>query len=320
MKRENNSVSQLLQQLREFEQLLGRMPVPVLVIVAGYAVVAVFILTFWIVNLISPELPLWAVFTFAVTVAAPPLLALIWKRLVSVKMFGVELLLSEATVPIETKVSEALSSRQYFSGEQPIIDQIKATIVEPEIELIEVNLHATPYWWSTRLYLLSALLDDYSQVRKLVFVADDDRRTFVGMVKPSILRETLRKEFPDFEKKYNELDAKAADIATRAERVGVIVYQWSQASFKVGKNTFNEEGRKCFVDSALLSKWLAKAGFTLETDCIEWSDDVDSPLLANMIIRQPAEYIPLIRKRGLERVVNRFALATRIAKNALSRA
>ena len=320
MKRENNSVSRLLQRLCSLEQLLVGMPVPVLVILAGYAVVAVFILTFWIVKRISPELPLWAVFTFAVTVAAPPLLALVWKRLVSVKVFGVEVSLSEATVPIEAKVSEALSSRQYFSGDQSIIDQINATIVKPEIELIEVNLHATPYWWSTRLYLLSALLDDYSQVRRLVFVEGDDKRTYVGMAKPSILREALRKEFPDFEKKYSELNHNAAKIAIRAEQVGVLVNQWSQARFKVGKKIFNEKDRKCYVDSALLSKWLAKAGFTLDTDYIAWSDDTDSPLLANMIIRQRAKYIPLIKNRGLERVVNRFAFATRIAKKALSRA
>lgn len=319
MEHVNSLVSRLHKRLRNFERLLRRVPPPVLVVVAGYVLVAIFILTFWIVKSISPELPLWAVFTLASITAAPPTLALVWERLVSVKVFGVEVLLSQATVPIEGKVSEALSSRQYFSGDQAIINQIQTTIVKPEIELIEINLHEQPYWWSTRLYLLSALLGDYSQVRKLVFVEGGEKRTYVGMVQPSILRESLSKEFPVFERKYNELRRRAADIATLAEQVGVIVNQWSQASFKTGRRLVSEKDRMCFVTPALLSKWLAKSNFTLDTDYIEWSADPDSSLLANMVVRQRTEYVPLVKEGGLERVVNRFALATRIAEKSLSK-
>lgn len=45
-----------------------------------------------------------------------------------------------------------------------------------------------PYWWSTRLFLLAALADDYSNIKQLVFVENDDERSYVGMATPAAVR------------------------------------------------------------------------------------------------------------------------------------
>jgi hypothetical protein len=63
-----------------------------------------------------------------------------------------------------------ITTEEYYSGAPQIVERVTRAIISPEGELIEINLGAGDYWWSTRLYLLTALLSDYSKIEYFVFV------------------------------------------------------------------------------------------------------------------------------------------------------
>jgi hypothetical protein len=79
------------------------------------------------------------------------------------KALGFELALTSASMRTDMtdmQVVGAITERQYFSGEEALVEQITQAIVRPEQELLELNLRGGDYWWSTRLYLVAALADD----------------------------------------------------------------------------------------------------------------------------------------------------------------
>ncbi len=85
------------------------------------------------------------------------------------------------------EVREQLASRiqeQRSSRTMELIHQIARLIQEGADELCLINLDHEDqpgYWWSTRLYLLSALAEDYTEITAFVYVDQGDRWRFIGM-------------------------------------------------------------------------------------------------------------------------------------------
>jgi hypothetical protein len=75
---------------------------------------------------------------------------------------------------------------------------------------VEVNLRTTPYWWSTRLYLLAALAQEYTEIERLVFVEQDAARVFVGIAAPAAVRRALARRFPDYETVFRAIQQSAS--------------------------------------------------------------------------------------------------------------
>jgi hypothetical protein len=207
--------------------------------------------------------------------AAPLALGLVWQRLATLKLFGVEVSLSHVTVSIDEKMLAAFSHKQYFSGEEHLIEPIHRAIVKPEIQLIEVNLHTQPYWWSTRLFLLAALADVHSTVSEFVFVEGDAERIYVGMISPRNLRTSMAMQFPELEVTFQQIhrgiQTELGLASSSADQVGRIVHKWTES--------FNEEALKILVTRQLLSSWLNAGGGKLETDYLKWDGGPDSALL-----------------------------------------
>lgn len=285
----------------------------------GYAVVGVFGFTFWIVNSRWPNLHLRTMLIIAVMAAAPLALGLVWQRLAAMKLFGVEISLSRVTVSIDEKILAAFSQKQYFSGEEHLIEPIQRAIVKPEIQLIEVNLHTEPYWWSTRLFLLAALADVYSTVEQFVFVEGGAENIYVGMISPRSLRRALGRQFPEMETTFREIHEGIKTGPSPSVQVGLIVHQWAASQFRRNGSSPIEEELKILVTRELLSNWLKAGGGELETDYLNWDGGPDSALLNYMLICRSSPYVALVRERRLEKVVNRIDLAGRVAENALRR-
>jgi hypothetical protein len=87
---------------------------------------------------------------------------------------------------MDTEVIGALANEPHYSTDQAMVEAINQAIVQPEQELLNVNLRDGRYWWSTRLFLLAALAEDYSRVQQLVFMEQGGARIFVGMAPPSL--------------------------------------------------------------------------------------------------------------------------------------
>ena len=171
---------------------------------AGYLVVGVFATGYLVASKLNGSDNTAAVVAGSLS-AAPLALAFLWGRLKSVKAFGVEVSLEAVTIRVDESLANALTADQYFSGAPHLLTRISDAVRRPDLQLIEINLRSVPYWWSTRLYLQAALLDDFSSVERLVFVEDDGQRRYVGMATPRDVRRASGVQPPGLEATYRDI-------------------------------------------------------------------------------------------------------------------
>ena len=279
----------------------------------AYLVVAIFGLTFLFVKSQWSTLENVTVIVIAVLVAAPLGIALLWPRLSGVKAFGVEVSLTASSVQTNAELVGAITEHQYYSGSEHIIEQMRKVIVSGDTEILEINLRDGDYWWSTRLYLLAALVTDYSNVQAFTFVERGVERTFLGIVRPASLQKALAKAFPALPTIYSQVTAQALANPNPDQRMTQMVTAWAANLFD-GKME-DEFGGK--VSPQRLADWLNGAGQQMLTDSIEWSGVSDSDLVREIVFGYRGSHVALLRNGRLDRIVSRFALVNRIAEQAL---
>jgi hypothetical protein len=71
-------------------------------------------------------------------------------------------------------------------------------------KLLEINFGCDDYWWSTRIFLVAALAQDFTSVEAVVFVRSGDDEVFVGIASPRAVRERLAARFPIYEEAYRK--------------------------------------------------------------------------------------------------------------------
>lgn len=178
-----------------------------LVAIAAYSVVAVFFFAYFIIARQS-LLPSTLELLFATLIALPLALALTWDRLTSVKVTNIlEINLKEYTAQPDTQLSFQLEGTDpnvlTIDGIKDILQNIKAAISEGITkELIEVNLGGGKSWLITRLYLLAALAENYTETKLIVFKEGNEH--FVGMASPQNIRIALGTRFPSHAKAYRQ--------------------------------------------------------------------------------------------------------------------
>jgi len=288
----------------------SRFPPPWLrVTAAAYAVVALFGLVYLVVSLGWGGLSSEATAAVAGLIAAPLALGLLWSRLTGFKAFGIEISLAQATVQLDTKLAAAIMSPDLGSREPDLVRQMEA-IVQPGVELVEVDLRDGSYWWSTRLFLFAALAQDLSDVRAFVFVTGGDRR-FEGIAAPAIVRRALAVQTPELETAYFQA-TRPAPVPDATPRVADIVFSWTAHDF--GAQAEGEFASRVSPDA--LSDAVRAIGRRLDTDSVDWPGYTE-PLVVRALVRDfDGEYVALLRAGGLDRVVNRCALAADIAAGA----
>lgn len=195
------------------------------VLKASCAVVGVFFLAYIIITLIQ----FWLRFSFlsqpiilafATLLTLPLTNAFVWERLRGVKVFNVELNFAEVTTPLSVTLTNELKETMMqwelgMTSTPYISEKIKAAIrQEQTAELVEVNLGDGTIWWSTKLYLLAALAEDYTNIRQLVFLENCDgrERCFIGIATPTATRRALAIQHPALEKAYRVAYQQSHDV------------------------------------------------------------------------------------------------------------
>ena len=282
------------------------------VAVACYFVLVVFGLSWLLLRRRWPSLSGTAAVTIAALVSAPLAIALIWHRLTGLKAFGVEVSLAQSIVQTSgtTEMVAAITERQYYSGAEHIIEQIRKAVVGGKTDVLEINLRDGTYWWTTRLYLLAALADDFSTIQAFVFVEDGIHRRFLGFCKPAAVRTAIAEAFPAVAEVYNELKPPQGPVLVSMNN---IVHPWVAHAF----NGTDEVGYAGKVSSANLSDWLVKTREQLLTDSIDWVGITDSQLLREILVGYREQYVALLRNGRLDRIVNRKAFLVQLADRAL---
>lgn len=276
-----------------------------------------FALVYGLVRSGWPDLTQLSAVTVAVLAAAPLALALLWDRLGGIKAFGVEVTLTPASTRIEIEVVGAITREQSFDGRQAIADQITQAIVRREQELLNVNLRGGQYWYSTRLFLLAALAEDYSRIQQLVFMEQGGERIFVGMASPGNVRQALATLWPTLEEYYQEIKKQPMPVQPGASRPSWIVMRWTLGPFKRDGKPVSEENLRVKVNSACLREWLFAIERPLTTDSVDWPGTSDPYLVRSLLFEHNSPYVALLRHGRLDRVVNRLDLALRVARRAI---
>lgn len=278
-----------------------------------YALVVVFGAVFGIVRLTAPNTSISTAVIWGICAAGPLALGLAWERLTGLKAFGFEVSLAQAVAQVDATLATALSGskQQYFSGDVAIFKLIDRVIEDPNIELLELNLRTSPYWWSTRIYLQAALIEDYTNIQRLVFVAGDAERRYIGMAAPSMIRRALAQlPGPDLESAYQSV--RQAVGSYDPSKVPAIVEGWSASSFTKDSKPVGEEAVKTLVSKELLTQWVI-----LETDSVEWDKPLDSPFLQALLLERGLRFVPLTQNGRLIRVVNTDVFARQMATKTL---
>ncbi len=280
-----------------------------------YVLVGVFGATYGIVRLISSDSTTAVI--WGACIAGPLALGFIWERLTGLRVFGIEVSLAQAFVWVDATLATALSAseQQYFSGNEAIFGLVDKVIENPSIELLELNLRATRYWWSTRLYLQAALVEDYTKIQRLVFVNGDAQRHYVGMAAPGEVRRALaHPPGLDLESTYREIqnEARKNPMPPEHSEARRIVDKWAIHTFTKDGQTVGEEAVKTFMPTELLTQ-----SVVLETQSVEWDKPLDSPVLQALVLEKGVRFVPLTQSGRLVQVVNAEAFALHMASETL---
>jgi len=290
---------------------------------AGYAVVIVFGTTYLLARLPLIGLSATEALLAAGLLAAPLALAVVGERITGLRFGFFEVSLTDVSAHIAEDLSTAIKELADMgpSVMPSLSERIVRSIEYPGVDLVlRVNLGDGTNWWSTRIFLLAALADDYTDIRQLVFVHGGERRIFVGLAAPAAIHRSLRQAFPLYEGAYRSLRAELVGYApppiavaptppvNRGDEVQQILERWPE------RLQWNEAAIKEFATPATLKQWLLGA---ICTESVDWDGGPLTPLLRFQINSRRDPFVALTTKGQLAAVVDRVSLATRTTADTL---
>jgi hypothetical protein len=192
-----------------------------------------------------------------------------------------------------------------MTSETPeIVTNIQRAIAEGvKADLIKVNLGTGQEWWSTRLHLLCALSAEYTEVRQVLFEGKDYR--FFGMCSPSQARRALARAFPEIERAYRESMPPPEQLSgDPVADVNVIVDAYSSVMDNLG----GEAVVKQWVEPTLIENWP-----DVGRSKVDIPGGVVTRPMIEAIVRHQDPFVVLVKDGLVQQVVDRSALATRLA-------
>jgi hypothetical protein len=245
-------------------------------------------------------------------IAAPLAIALIGDRVTSLRAFSVEVSLAEVSVPtaaVDLTSALMVVAEMGASGAMALLAQLRVAIAG-QSRVLRIDLRDEKYWWSTRVFLLAALADDYSQIDGFVFVRSGSERLFVGIAAPRRVRKRLATLFPAYEAAYRAARAaamQAGQPSADRELDEVLMWRWSGAMP-------TEAATRVVVAGADLKAWLES---DLDDESLPYGPL--TPLLRYRILARPQRYAALTEQRQLVAIVDAEQLARRASLAELER-
>src|SRR3989442_1100816 len=157
----------------------------------GYGIVGLFGLVFlWLhrVRQFPAQFSVTEGIALSAIAVAPVVIAALWGNIKGLKFAEIEVTLGEVKAEIDFQLATDIQTMK-GSETGELVHKISDAIVRNDLKLVEVNLRGEKYWWSTRLYLLAALAEEYTHIERLVFVEQNAARLYVGMASPGAVRQ-----------------------------------------------------------------------------------------------------------------------------------
>lgn len=172
-------------------------------------------------------------------------------------------------------------------------------------EFVSLRLGPTP-WWTTRLHLAAALASDFTEIRQ--FVLFDEHGRFLLMASPGEIRRAMMKAQPKLELAYLQSPIYAL---SRASKLDEILSGYIMAVASV----FNipEPDAKQVVTPSVLRE----LGIKTEGETVEQVPGESRSALNAEIVKSRLPFIVLIKDGGVEGVIDRVQLVSRLARLAL---
>jgi hypothetical protein len=170
-------------------------------------------------------------------------------------------------------------------------------------KVVRVNLRSEDYWWSTRVFLVAALAEDYTEVEALTFVRSGEERIFVGIAAPRAVRRRLALQFPDYESAYRKVHAEVSSGERpdpNREVSEILSWRWSSALQP------SEQQVKRIVTTQDLKTWLDG---DLDDEAIPYGPLTSA--LRYRITARPWRFAALTDRSQLTAIVDRDELARR---------
>lgn len=176
--------------------------------------------------------------------------------------------------------------------------------------LLKIDLRDGVYWWSTRLYALATLADEYTAVEWLLFL--EQGTDYVGMIKPGELRRALVLCQPELEEHYRQahVHPPSAGKDRSQHAVDILVALVDGFDARPG----GEQGLRFFVDSA----WIFEHARGLSRTKVERSGLFD-PLATHQLLQSHLPLVPITSGGKLLKVIDRVGVATAIALTVVER-
>jgi hypothetical protein len=284
----------------------------ILVVLAGYLLVGAFFVMLVTLQVLKVGFSETEKLIVSAIFVAPLLVGLLWESIRGVKLGEIEITLNEVTPRMDFELAATIQELQ-GSGTPALVEAIRAAVQRSDLKLLAINLRSSPYWWSTRLYLVAALAHEYTLIDRIVFLENDAARLFLGMASPVALRTKLGQRFPELERVFRNLQQIAGIGIFGSEQIVNIGTGWSMQLF--GQPPVSEASFRELVTAAKLREWL---GDSLETESRKWNGASASRSLYSRILNCNGPYVALVHRQRLEKVVNRSELASKIASSVLS--
>jgi hypothetical protein len=300
---------------------------------AGYVALAVFCvaaaIALWLGSSIAVAAGVGALF------AAPLVIALAGERITGIKGFGVEISLEKVTVDIAAISPGSATVAMHTEGVESVMDtqgwepHLSAAYVpraDPfrslmyeRSQVVLMNLRDDHYWSSTRIFLIAALTQDFTDVQALVFVRSGDQQVFVGIASPRAVRARLTEIFPAYEVAYRHARAAASRAQFEelvlhpvTEVTQMLEFRWREALADLEQP---EDDIERFVGSGDIQEWLRG-----DLDTRSFSDGPLTTLRQYRILCHDRPYAALTSDRGrLHSVVSRDELAASLSVGYVER-
>jgi len=202
-----------------------------------------------------------------------------------------------------------LTAVQMFDLGPSYIDNLREQMAKlKSATLVNIHIGQIP-WWNTRLHLVASMLRDFTDVKEMIFSGDEQ---FLAMATPLDVRVRLSEREPGLDDAYRRFKEQLGP-APSARRIDetLINYPAIVSTCFAGRPELQV---KEDVDASQLQK-----GFDLtqEATRIELNGQPPS-ILQRDIIRCRTPYVILERGRVFDSVMDRVALATRIADSVVT--
>ncbi|CDO10352.1 hypothetical protein C1S82_02090 [Mycolicibacterium cosmeticum] len=295
---------------------------------AGYLVTLAFGAVYVAARVLAPSHDHTVAIGAAVVMSLPLAIAFVGDQIRSFRGFGIEVEIKAVSVSLPditafgsgditdvvmVNYSEVNPSAIDTGQSRGIPEQIANVITSPGCEIIQIELHTGSYWWSTRLYLLSALLAHYTEVKRVVFVHSQSR--YAGMAEPSALVQEIERIFPALAVAYQNAYRQAVAQPSprdRSEEASDIAFAWPAAvsALNIDEISAPRVTRE-WLERTLPAAWRWSA--------IDGTAEPDGPLLYYRIATSPETYTALLAEDQLVRVVGKHRLTASIATEYLRR-